>query len=291
MLYQLPTYELYAEPRGLSPRDVMHWESIAERSRLHDWEIRPHRHEALLQVLLIESGGAEVWLDGRQTAVNGPAAVTVMPLVAHGFRWSPEVNGCVLTIQAGHVQKLLAHEPSLGEAVLTTRCAPLSPDGHAALSQAIGTLTEEYLSPSPWRTTAIDAALARLMVNLGRTLPSGESDPRAVGGRALAHVRRLRAEIEAHFREQPSMASLAATLGITTTQLNRACHQVLGTPALAVLHARVCLEAQRELAYTTLSVKQIAFSLGFTDASYFSRFFERLTGLTPSEWRGQIGWR
>ena len=50
----LPTYLLYADTRGIGPLDVMHWESIAERSQLHDWEIRPHRHESLLQVLLIE---------------------------------------------------------------------------------------------------------------------------------------------------------------------------------------------------------------------------------------------
>jgi AraC-like DNA-binding protein len=45
------------------------------------------------------------------------------------------------------------------------------------------------------------------------------------------------------------------------------------------------MEAQRDLAYTTLSVKQIALGLGFADAGYFSRFFLRQTGHTPSAWR------
>jgi AraC-like DNA-binding protein len=34
--------------------------------------------------------------------------------------------------------------------------------------------------------------------------------------------------------------------------------------------ARVLLEAQRELAYTRLSIKQIADGLGFSDAAFFS---------------------
>ena len=46
------------------------------------------------------------------------------------------------------------------------------------------------------------------------------------------------------------------------------------------------LEAQRDLAYTTLSVKQIALGLGFSDAGYFTRFFQRLSGRTPTQWRG-----
>ena len=81
------------------------------------------------------------------------------------------------------------------------------------------------------------------------------------------------------------MGESAAELGITPAQLNRACQQVLGHNALGVLHARLLLEAQRELAYTTMSVKQIAFGLGFADAAYFTRFFQRGTGRSPSVWR------
>ena len=91
--------------------------------------------------------------------------------------------------------------------------------------------------------------------------------------------------MEQQFRQQPALAALAAALGITPTQLNRVCHQVLGHSALGVLHGRLVLEAQRDLAYTTLSVKQIALGLGFADAPYFSRFFSRQTGHTPSAWR------
>jgi AraC family transcriptional activator of pobA len=60
---------------------------------------------------------------------------------------------------------------------------------------------------------------------------------------------------------------------------------VLGHSALGVLHARLLLEAQRELGYTAMSVKQVASGLGFSDAGYFTRFFQRLTGQTPTAWR------
>ena len=91
--------------------------------------------------------------------------------------------------------------------------------------------------------------------------------------------------VEARFREQPTLAALAAEVGITPTQLNRVCHQVLGHSALGVLHGRLLLEAQRDLAYTTLSIKQIGLSLGFADAGYFTHFFQRLSGHTPTAWR------
>ena len=103
--------------------------------------------------------------------------------------------------------------------------------------------------------------------------------------RALAHVQRLRGLVEAAYRCQPSQAQLAAQLGITSTQLKRARRQVLGHPAQAVLHSRLLQQTQRELAYTALSVKQIALELGVSGASYFTCTFARGAGLGPAAWR------
>ena len=86
---------------------------------------------------------------------------------------------------------------------------------------------------------------------------------------------------------QPSVASLAAELGISATQLNRLCRAQLGRGALELLHERMALEAQRQLAYTTLSVKRIGLELGFADPGYFTRFFQRLCGMSPTAWREQ----
>ena len=36
-----------------------------------------------------------------------------------------------------------------------------------------------------------------------------------------------------------------------------------------------------------MSVKQIAHELGFDDAAYFTRFFQRETKVTPTEWRAR----
>jgi AraC family transcriptional activator of pobA len=83
------------------------------------------------------------------------------------------------------------------------------------------------------------------------------------------------------------VASLAAELGISATQLNRICRAQLGRGALDLLHARLALEAQRQLAYTTQSVKRIGLDLGFPDPGYFTRFFQRLCGMSPSEWRAR----
>ena len=55
--------------------------------------------------------------------------------------------------------------------------------------------------------------------------------------------------------------------------------------ALDAINARTIHEAQRELVYSTLSIKQISAELGFEDEGYFGRFFKKHTNLKPTDFR------
>lgn len=48
------------------------------------------------------------------------------------------------------------------------------------------------------------------------------------------------------------------------------------------------LEAERSLRHTSMSVRQIADFLGFSDATYFSRFFRRYRGEAPGRFRQRL---
>ena len=56
-----------------------------------------------------------------------------------------------------------------------------------------------------------------------------------------------------------------------------------------MLQLRLLIEAERQLRYTSMSVAQVAFHLGFDDPAYFSRFFTRRMGLTPRAFRTHDG--
>ncbi len=288
----MPAYALYGEAGeagAAAPFELLHVESIAARSRLHDWEIRPHRHEALCQLLLVRRGRVQAQLDAQSVLLRGPALVSVPALAAHGFRFSDDVDGEVFTGVEAHWRSLLARDAALAPALLQLRATALPARGAPTrdVMQAAQALRGEIEATRPWRASAIDAALLRLAVALLRAWPGAAAPAASAAPRALGHVQRLRALVDAQFRQQPGLDALAAQLGITPTHLNRACRQVLGHPALAVLHARLLLEAQRDLAYTTMSVQAIAMELGFCEAGYFARFFRRATGMTPSQWRGR----
>jgi AraC family transcriptional regulator, transcriptional activator of pobA len=297
---RLPTYALYGEPGKTEATDWLHCETIAERSAGHDWEIRPHRHETLFQILHIRRGGLQAWLEDGEHQLVGPCVLSVPALAPHGFRFSPGTEGSVITVLEPHWRALLGDTDGLSARLQQPLLLSWRHDGErddgrddepgddsaAPVARAVQWLNEEYAASRPWRERALDAALLRLAVVLARAAPEPAASGRAPPPqRALGHVRRYRDLVERQFRRQPALTELAWQIGITPTQLNRVCHQVLGHSALGVLHGRLVLEAQRDLAYTQLSVKQIALGLGFGDAGYFARFFQRQTGQTPTAWR------
>ena len=67
----------------------------------------------------------------------------------------------------------------------------------------------------------------------------------------------------------------AEALGLSVAHLNSLCRRLAGQSALQILHQRVLLEAKRELVYTSLTINQLADSLGFADPAYFSDVFAR----------------
>ena len=95
----IPTFALYGEP-SQPGQELLHIEEVQSRSRLYHWEIEPHVHQGLYQVLWLREGKAEVWLDEQREAAEGPAAIVVPPGVVHGFHFAPETDGLVLTLSA-----------------------------------------------------------------------------------------------------------------------------------------------------------------------------------------------
>lgn len=60
------------------------------------------------------------------------------------------------------------------------------------------------------------------------------------------------------------------------------------TPSLLIQEILV-LEAKKQLHLTNLSVKEVAHNLNFNDEFYFSRFFKKAVGVSPSGFREKVG--
>lgn len=91
--------------------------------------------------------------------------------------------------------------------------------------------------------------------------------------------------------ERRSVSELAHRLGYSESTLNRACLAATGKTAKRLVDQRVALEGARLLAHANISVNEISHRLGFSEATNFVRFFVRMVGSTPTEFREANGRR
>jgi len=283
----VPSFSLYGEA-ARPGQELLHIEELQLRSRLYQWEIDPHVHQGLYQVLWLQHGSAQVALDEWRGAVTGPAAIVVPPGVVHGFRFASDTDGRVLTFSA----RLLVEGEfqAVGEAFRALFAAPgvlgfstTDPDA-LRLAAQLAELAAEFALPGSTEAP-VALWLARAVIwRLARASQLGQRGGVAARGHQALFTRFL-SLVEEHYLEHWPMERYARRLGLSTQRLNRLVRREAGRSALQLVHERVLREACRRLVYVSVPAASLAFELGFEDPAYFSRFFKRHTGLSPQRWR------
>lgn len=94
--------------------------------------------------------------------------------------------------------------------------------------------------------------------------------------------------LETHFSTQHQLAFYADALSCHEKTLNQTCRQYAGQTAKQFVNQRILLESKRLLAYTETSVKEIAWQLGFEEATHFGKFFKKEMQKTPLAFRKEF---
>jgi AraC-like DNA-binding protein len=163
----------------------------------------------------------------------------------------------------------------------------LRPAQRRAFAQRFRNMRREIAALRGDAPQALRALLYELLVLLNRWYEARHRTP----GRAFPspHAERFRAMVERDFRWRHRVAEYARELGLTPGHLNTLCRAGLGASAGTVIRARITLEAKRRLAYGGEAAAAVGAALGFDDPAYFSRFFRRQAGVSPSGFRSRTG--
>ena len=88
--------------------------------------------------------------------------------------------------------------------------------------------------------------------------------------------------------KEHAVSFYAEKLNITPNHLNKCVKLVLNKSASGLLNEMIILEAKVLMNQNPINVGELAFALGFEDPSYFTRFFKKHTGITPTEYYSKI---
>lgn len=276
----IQNYSLFGESQHLP--DVLHCETIADRSALHDWELAPHRHARLHQVLLIDAGSGMVNLDGNSHTLAPGSLVNVPPGHVHAFRFAQGTQGWVTTLAVELLDEMFVRVGDI-RGDLGHPCVMRADD---AIGVVIRHIWHAFSHQSKARALVLRGLSTTLMGWVARAM--GDMVPDEAPRRESKLVQRFTQLVEAHFMAQWKVADYAQALAVSPTHLNRVTRAATGASASELIEARTMREARRHLAYTHLSVATIAYTLGYADPAYFTRVFTKDAKLSPRAFRAQL---
>jgi AraC family transcriptional activator of pobA len=284
-----PLFGLYGDPIQALEPGFVHIEDVAVRSRALDWRIASHRHANLLQVLSIFDGSAKVQFDDHFRTLDSGSVIVIPPGVVHAFRFQPVTKGAVLTIADEMLREdgELAHIEALQQAPQVIAFEP-SESQLDLLRHYLEAIANELKNPATGRHLMLGSLIRIVLTLLVRrleetrlTVAAGIEDSKILTG-----FRRL---VELHYASQWPVSRYAAALNTSISSLNRRCRRYVGLTAKSIIQNRVLMEAKRRLIYTREPVESVAFSLGFNDPAYFSRFFRKWERVPPGQYRRSAG--
>lgn len=104
-------------------------------------------------------------------------------------------------------------------------------------------------------------------------------------GGSDARLARVTEYIRATLHEPPDYAQLARLAALSYCQLFRLFKSETGLSPQQYIEQQRIERAKRLLTVNRLSIKEIAAQVGFANQLYFSRRFQKATGLSPSQYR------
>jgi AraC-like DNA-binding protein len=248
----------------------------------------PHRKDYYFWAF-IKDGANKHWIDVKQYILKPNTFYFTIPHQVHLKEEAKPLTGIVL----GFTEEFLALEENN-----TLRQLPIiqNPDnGHELfLSDANVVFIEDTLEKiyaenannNGWQHSMLMSYMRVLMIYLSRLYADQFNNADAAPDRVL--LKRYLNKIEDNYTQSHEVADYADMLNISPGHLSQVVKEQSGSSAITHIHDRLIMESKRLLFHTDHSIKEIAFRLGFEDASYFNRFFKRMVNDTPVAYRTTI---
>ncbi|RRJ91335.1 AraC family transcriptional regulator [Flavobacterium macacae] len=242
---------------------------------------KPHKHDFFILVLFDRAKGTHN-IDFQDYAIGDKQVHILFPGQVHKWNIEPDTTGYQLMIDEAFFDRFSSYFRFSFTDYSNHPVISLSENNFKLLKYEFDAIKDELEAEDSLQDVISTraAVIAAIVSKAAEQIFTGpkiyQSNPR------LAKFNML---IDQFYKEHKLVAFYAGKLNISSNYLNILCKKNLNISATQLIQQRVLLEAKRLLQSTDLSIKEIAFELGFVDHAYFSNFFKGQTNLTPTQLR------
>lgn len=248
----------------------------------------PHRQN-YYKLVFVKQGSSRFWADMVPYDTQPSAVYFTSPQQV----LLKEASGCMHVVTLSFTEEFLDMEENrllkqlpVIRNLRNEHALILQPADVAFTNDITAKLLEEYQSKQGWHNSMLMAYLRVLLIYISRLYSAQfANNDKPVNHDLLVQFKAL---ISEHFTDIQDVATYAGMLHLSAGHFSELIKEQSGKTAIEHIHDRLLLEAKRMLFHTDYSIKEIAYRLGFEDASYFNRFFKRLNTTTPLSYRNSI---
>lgn len=286
-LTPVPKVRLYVERPERKENWFVNVGHVTDRGR---WRTEPHAHPGYGQIIFVRNGRGVMNLEGSSVPFEAPCALLLPTECVHGLDYEVDVDRWVVTIEVSYLKQVNTKLREFIQLWNGPRIIPFAdtPETAAEFYRLIQALRDEVEARAVGHIVATEALLTSLLLMLVRGVKLDDAANEGAieaTSQELRLTERFRDLIDRHYRDNLQLQDYASKMGVSLVQLRAACAAATGQSPAKLIHARILTEAKRNLIFGDMTMEQIAYSLGFSDAAYFTRFFRKEIGQTPSQFR------
>lgn len=237
-------------------------------------------------LFLFMSGKGELYLENSIVTVEAPIFVWVPKGISSKFAVSAGTRGTVLSIPEFHLGTSLPSS-TLGLDVRDALRSPIikrsnSQEELKRFSIIMEMVLEELYENAPASQEAVRYNLTLLLIQIWRSTIRERAQSKAVPKSIFQNFVSL---VELHATDHWTVKNYAEQIEVSKDRLTSAVKRATGKSPLSVIHRKLMQEAERQLLSSSHQISEIAYKLGFKDAAYFNRFFQKNAGMPPGKYR------
>ncbi|RAV30571.1 AraC family transcriptional regulator [Sinomicrobium soli] len=246
----------------------------------------PHKHDFFVLVFFSSGSGVHE-IDFHSYPILPGSVFMMSPGQTHHWKFTADTDGFVLfhtrEFYEMHFMNRSLYNFPFYYSVQNPSSLFIPDEDRECISGLFARIFREHMRGGYMSTPLVASLLDILYINMSRLYLQTENSEVTVPAGYTKKIRILERLIEEHYPVEKSASAYAAMMNISPKHLNRMVKLSLGKTVTELVADRVLLEAKRLLVHAPKSFAAIARTLGYEDYAYFSRFFRRNTGMTPSD--------
>jgi AraC-like DNA-binding protein len=247
----------------------------------HAFTNLPHKHDFYL-FMLVTKGNGEHEIDFKKYKVKPGSVFLMQPGQMHFWKLSKNIDGYVFFHSKEFYEKEftrgILHQFKFFESFQSEPRTEVDKRTSNTLKTFLEDMLSEFRSAANFRSQKLHALMNLVYIEIARVYSEKQ---RTKSPQYLELFHQFELLVEEYYLENKLPGFYAAKLNITDKHLNRVCKACVNKTSTQLIAERVALEAKRMLSQFKENVTEISFDLGFSDPSYFIRFFKKQTGETP----------